>query len=230
MHTIPSSERGRANGADTPAEDRAPLRHAVVDALRELIIGRVLGPGDHLVETDLAERLDVSRGPIREALQSLHAEGWVELRPRKGAFVRRPSETEVSEIFVIRRALEAEATRLATRRMTAEYVRELREICAVGRTAVAQCDVGAVVEANSAFHLHIAENSGVRLLRERIESLNQRVRWAYKPLVRHRGFDSWEEHEAIVDAMETGAADLAAQLMRFHSDRTGDAFRQYEGE
>src|SRR4051812_39039814 len=68
-------------------ERPAPLRQAVYEALVELIVNRTLMPGQHLVEVELAEYLGVSRQPVREELQRLQTEGWVDLRPAQGAFV-----------------------------------------------------------------------------------------------------------------------------------------------
>ena len=72
------------------------------------------------MESDLAQTLGVSRGPIREALQLLQRDGLIDLRPRQGAFVHLPTLKEIEDFFDIRRALETESARLAARRTTAE--------------------------------------------------------------------------------------------------------------
>ena len=89
----------------------APLRQAVYDALAELIASGSLRPGQHLVESDLADLLGVSRQPIREALQRLQVDGWVELRPAHGAFVHVPTEQEVAQLLGVRSVLEAYSAR-----------------------------------------------------------------------------------------------------------------------
>ena len=73
-----------------PVERPAPLRQSVYEALVELVVEGRLRPGQHLVETELARQLGVSRQPVREALHRLEAEGWVDLRPNQGAFVHVP--------------------------------------------------------------------------------------------------------------------------------------------
>lgn len=80
-------------------ERPAPLRQAVFEALVEMIITRELEPGQHLVEKDLAAALGVSRQPVREALQRMHTEGWVDLRPALGAFVHIPTEAEADQLL-----------------------------------------------------------------------------------------------------------------------------------
>src|ERR1700726_3467419 len=96
-----------------PLQRPVPLRQSVYDALIDLIVGGELPPGQHMVETDLARQLGVSRQPIREALHRMEAEGWVDLRPSQGAFVHVPTDSEVDELLDVRALLEAETARLA---------------------------------------------------------------------------------------------------------------------
>lgn len=209
-----------------PLTGPRPLRHEVQDSLRELIISRVLPPGQHLVESELAARLGVSRGPVREAFQALQSQGWVELRPRRGAFVREPTPHEVDEVFAVRAALESEAARLAAERVRARELRALRRICAQGRSALEAGDEAAVVAANSDFHRGIAELSGIGLLSTYIESLDRWVRWFYRPVVQSRGKDSWDEHDRLLSALESHDCDAAALEMRRHTEHTRLAYRR----
>ena len=96
-----------------PLQRPVPLRQSVYDALISLIVGGELPSGQHMVETDLARQLGVSRQPVREALHRMEAEGWVDLRPSQGAFVHVPTDTEVDELLDVRALLEAETARLA---------------------------------------------------------------------------------------------------------------------
>jgi DNA-binding GntR family transcriptional regulator len=204
----------------SPVDRPGPLRHRVLEALRELIVVRTLAPGQHLVESELAERLNVSRGPVREALQALATQGWVDLRPGRGAFVHEPSDTEAEDVFTVRPALESEAARLAATRITADDIAELREICARGRAAVAAGDVPTVVAENSRLHHRVAQLAEVTLLYDYIDSLDQRVRWFYRPLVRRRGVASWDEHDDLIAALEAHDEEEAAQVMRWHTSQT----------
>src|ERR1044072_1929857 len=98
----------------TPVVERpAPPREAVFEGVVEMIITRELQPGQHLVEKDLADALGVSRQPVREALQRMHTEGWVDLRPALGAYVHIPTESEADQLLAARSLLEAEAAKLA---------------------------------------------------------------------------------------------------------------------
>lgn len=225
MSVVPRRTAQEGYADLVPLTRPGPLRTAVLDSLRELIIARTLAPGQHLVEAELAERLDVSRGPVREALQGLQALGWVELRPGRGAFVRDPTPPEVDEVFAVRAALEGEAAGLAAARAGRDDVAAMREICDRGRAAVAAEDEAAVVSANSELHRRIADLSGIRLLTVYIEDLDLRVRWFYKPVVRTRGTDSWDEHDRLIDAIAARDAEQATTTMRLHTDRTRVAYR-----
>ena len=108
-----------------PLERPAPLRQAVYDMLVEMIITRELQPGQHLVEHELAAQLGVSRQPVREALQRLHSDGWVDLRPALGAFVHIPTDAEADQLLAVRTLLEAESARLAAKAACAVCARPL---------------------------------------------------------------------------------------------------------
>ena len=125
----------RSGAAIQPVARPVPLRQSVYETLVDLIVNADLRPNQHLVETDLARQLGVSRQPVREALHRLQAEGWVELRPAQGAFVHVPTDQEVDELLDVRYLLEAETARLAARAATPEQVKQLREIWQNGRSA-----------------------------------------------------------------------------------------------
>ncbi|ASU83752.1 GntR family transcriptional regulator [Nocardiopsis gilva YIM 90087] len=207
----------------------APLRDAVYDAILDLITTRRLPPGQHLVETELAAHLGVSRQPVREALQRLSNESWVDLRPGYGAFVHTPTESEADQLLAVRALLEAEAARLAARNAVPEEITPLRELIAVGRSAVASDDVEAVVAANADFHRALAEASGNGVLAELAAQVDRRVRWYYTPVARTRGGSSWDEHDRLVDAVAAGDADAAADLMREHTERTRRTYHERVG-
>src|SRR5215470_13527735 len=135
-----------------PLQRPVPLRQSVYDALIDLIVGGELPPGQHLVETDLARQLGVSRQPVREALHRLEAEGWVDLRPNQGAFVHVPTDEEVDQLLDVRELLEVEAARLAARAATADDIARLRVICREGEAAVEAGDLRRFVAVNTEFH------------------------------------------------------------------------------
>lgn len=208
----------------------APLREGVYETLLELIIGRTLRPGQHLVESELAEQLGISRQPVREALQRLSTDGWVELRPGQGAFVHAPTDEEADQLLVVRSLLEAESARLAAGNATAESVAALRAVCERGVRAVDEDDVDAVVAANAELHAAIVELAGNRVLAELSAQVDRRVRWYYTPVARQRGRRSWVEHEQLIDAIEAGDGDKAAGIMREHTEHTRRSYHDRAGD
>ena len=123
-------------GLIRPVERPVPLRQSVYEALVELVVEGRLRPGQHLVETELARQLGVSRQPVREALHRLEAEGWVDLRPNQGAFVHVPTDEEVDQLLDVRELLEVETARLAAMAATDGDLARLRVICHEGEVAV----------------------------------------------------------------------------------------------
>ncbi|WP_067974505.1 GntR family transcriptional regulator [Nocardiopsis trehalosi] len=203
-----------------------PLREAVYEAILDLIITRGLPPGRHLVESELAEQLGVSRQPVREALQRLSNETWVDLRPGYGAFVHTPTESEADQLLAVRALLETESARLAARHADPAQVSLLRALWQAGVEAVDDPNVDAVVVANADFHRGVMQASGNHVLAELAAQVDRRVRWYYAPIARARGAASWDEHARIIDAIAAGDADTAAGLMREHTERTRHTYHE----
>jgi DNA-binding GntR family transcriptional regulator len=211
-----------------PLETPAPLRQQVYERLEELIIYGALEPGEHLVESRLAQRLGTSRIPVREALQLLHRDGWVDLRPRQGAFVHRPTMEEVDEVFGVRTLLEVESARLAAKAATKESIQQLRRMLNAGTKALSANDSKELVRLNSAFHARVTELGGNHVLAEVIARLDKRIRWYFAPVVTLRGRSSWEEHAELVEAVEAGDPEWAAEIMRKHADGTKAAYHLWK--
>ncbi|MEU0287716.1 GntR family transcriptional regulator [Streptomyces sp. NPDC052492] len=211
---------GLPQGAVPRLERPGPLRDRVYEALLELITTRALRPGQHLVESELAGHLGVSRQPVREALQRLNTEGWVDLRPAQGAFVHEPTEEEADQLLTVRTLLEAEAARLAASNADSEGVRALEEILAEGLGAVEADDVDAAVALNARFHAKVMELAGNAVLAELAAQVDRRVRWYYTPVARQRGAQSWVEHRELIAAIAARDEQSATRLMREHTEHT----------
>jgi DNA-binding GntR family transcriptional regulator len=230
-HPLTKAPRGPLGGITTrtgpPLVERpAPLREAVYDALVEMIITAELQPGEHLVENDLAAQLGVSRQPVREALQRMQTEGWVDLRPALGAFVHVPTDDEADQLLAARTLLEAESARLAAEHATPEQVEQLWEMHRSGEAALAADDREGVVVANAALHTHIVTMSRNKVIADLIGSVDRRVRWYYLPIARARGKDAWDEHAELIEAIAAGDSDKANDLMRRHTERTREMYHQ----
>jgi DNA-binding GntR family transcriptional regulator len=219
---------GLPQGAVPKLERPGPLRERVYEALLELITTRALQPGQHLVESELAGHLGVSRQPVREALQRLNTEGWVDLRPAQGAFVHEPTEEEADQLLTVRTLLEAEAARLAAANADQAGIDALHELLAQGNRAVASDDVDAAVALNARFHAKIMELAGNAVLAELATQVDRRVRWYYTPVARQRGHQSWIEHRDLIAAISDGDEQLATRLMREHTEHTRRSYHARE--
>jgi DNA-binding GntR family transcriptional regulator len=204
----------------------APLRQAVYDTLAEMIASGALKPGQHLVESELAEHLGVSRQPIREALQRLAGDGWVELRPAYGAYVHVPTAEEIAQLLGVRSVLEAYSAREAAQHATEERTARLRALQAAGMAALTAGDESGLVAANADLHGYIVQMSDNRVLAELISQVERRVRWYYIAIARPRGEAAWQEHDGVIKAIAAGDAGLAEQLMRVHTERTAEFYRK----
>ena len=208
-----------------PLTQAPVLRDQVYAALEELIINRTLRPGERLLEAELAEQLEVSRNPVREALTILAHAGWVDLRPRHGAVVHTPTPKEIEDFFQIRRALEEEGARLAARKATESDVAQLRRLWEKGLAAVDAGDGAATAKANSTFHDYVSRLADNRVLDEVLGLMKKRLRWYFAPVARMRGRASWDEHAELVDALAANDGERAAAVMRAHSEATATLYR-----
>ncbi|WP_306986474.1 GntR family transcriptional regulator [Streptomyces canus] len=209
-------------------ERPGPLRDRVYGALLELITTRALQPGQHLVESELAGHLGVSRQPVREALQRLNTEGWVDLRPAQGAFVHEPTDEEADQLLTVRTLLEAEAARLAAANAGSAGIAVLEELCAQGERAVAADDVDAAVALNARLHATIMELAGNAVLAELAGQVDRRVRWYYTPIARQRGRQSWIEHRELIAAIADRDEERATAVMRRHTEHTRKMYHDRE--
>ncbi len=198
------------------------LREAIEE---EVATGKLL-PGTHLDEIELAQRFGVSRTPIREALSMLAGEGLVEIRPRRGAVVAQVTPQRLVEMFEVMAELEALCARLAARRMTDADLRALEEAHERCRTAAAGRDSDAYFYANEHFHQAVYNAGHNGFLGDQALSLQRKVR-PYRRLqlrVRNRVQRSFEEHQAILDALKEGDAEKAVAAIRGHVVVQGERF------
>lgn len=221
---------GLPQGTVPRLERPGPLRERVYEALLELITTRALRPGRHLVESQLAGQLGVSRQPVREALQRLNTEGWVDLRPAQGAFVREPTGEEADHLLSVRTLLEAEAARLAAADSGSAGIAVLEALCAKGERAVADDDVDLAVATDAEFRAKVMELAGNPVLAELAAQVDRRVRWYCTPVARSRGKESWAEHRDLVAAISAHDGQAAASVIRARTERTGAAYEERVGQ
>ena len=209
-------------------EDKWLLRERVAAAIRSSITGGELEPGARLREERLADEHGVSRVPVREALRQLAAEGFVEIRPNRGAVVAHLSPDEAAGLLEVREVLEALVARQAAERRTADHIAALRDVLARAAAADGANGVRELVTLNGEFHAVLAEASGNPVAAQLIQQLRSRIDWVYAADVAGQAAASWAEHAAIVEAVADGDPIRAEALVRAHLRRAQGVFRHVD--
>ncbi len=189
----------------------------IVQALTRAIVEHRLAPGVKLVEQKLADHFGVSRTLVRQALYQLENQRLVVIEPARGAFVASPSIEEASQVFHVRRMLEAEMTRHFAEQATPEMIKALREHVAQEKKAIAQDNAPGRIELLGDFHVRMADLIGNQVLAELLSDLISRcalITLMYQST--HAAQESNHQHEQIVQALAQGKAELAVQLMDAH--------------
>jgi GntR family transcriptional regulator of gluconate operon len=218
-------------GAATLRPIQAPksLAEDAADLIREQILAGGFSQGEHLVEARIAEQLNVSRGPVREAFKLLRAEGLLEEEPRRGTFVVSLSPADVREIYGLRAAIEGRAARLMAGAEDGEARRELRSLYETLAAAIREGDAASVFRRDLEFHDGLCRLSGNARLHE--------VFGRYVPMLRallrldERVYTSFDEvaleHLPLVEAIEAGDAERAAAIAEEHCDHAGELIAAY---
>lgn len=198
----------------------------VREALEELIVEGHFANGARLDEVILAERFQVSRTPLREAFQALAASGFIELRPRRGAFVRFPALDEVIEMFDVMAEIEAVCGRYAARRMTSDDHAAIQSALGACEAAAMADDLDGYYRANHDFHHLIYRAGGNRFLAGEAERLHRRLKPFRRLQLRWRGRmqESLLEHRDILAALVSGDEARAGAALRAHVAVQGDRF------
>ena len=200
-----------------------PRPVGVLERLRALILTGEYGPDERLIEEQLAERLGVSRTPVRQALTMLEAEGLVEITPNRGATVCSFSIEDVWDIYDLRAVLEGHAARRAAGRIERRELERLRELAREMEGLPGQFDdheeeIRALVALNQEFHGTIVEASRNRRL-ERLINRTVEIPLMFKAFywyTLHERTISNHYHRQILEALENGDADRAEIIMREH--------------
>lgn len=204
--------------ARQPRLENLTLWQRVYEHLRTEILDGGLEPGTELLEVALSEQLGVSRGPLREAMGRLAAEGLVTVRPRRGAVVRELSEAEFLELYEVREAIEWQAVRLAVPRLSPGELEALAEINRRMDGHAGRGEVELFFQENLEFHGRLLAACGNAKLREVYRQLlDQMHRYRMRSLTLRGNLQrSVSEHAAILRAAKRGDAERAAQLMADH--------------
>jgi DNA-binding GntR family transcriptional regulator len=197
---------------------RLTLSEQISNRLRDMIIQNQLSPGDRIRERDICKELEVSRTPLREALQKLASEGLIELVPNRGAVITAPSAEEIADMLQVLGVLEAFAGERACESVTQEEINEIKALQYEMLAAFSRGDRLAYFKLNQRIHFSIVKAARSDTLLSMHERLNARLyRIRYQSNLRN---ELWggavNEHNNIMAALEERDAKKLSTLLRQH--------------
>lgn len=197
-----------------------PLRDVVFNTLRQEILTGKLKPGERLMEIHLANKLGVSRTPIREAIRKLELEGLVLMMPRRGAEVAQISWKSLKDVLEVRRTLDVFAIELACERITFRELALLEAACESFDETVKTKDTRKIAEADVAFHDIIVASTGNERLIQLVSNLSEQMyRYRFEYIQ-----DSAEhptlvrEHRQMYESVRNKDKEAAADVVKKHID------------
>ncbi len=206
-------------------DEYLPLRDVVFNTLRQQILTGELKPGERLMEIHLANKLGVSRTPIREAIRKLELEGLVIMIPRRGAEVAQITWKNLKDVLEVRRALDVLSIELACERMTITEQEALLQACKDFETATKTEDVRGIAAADVVLHDIIVKSTGNNRLIQLVNNLSEqmyRYRFEYlKDTSSHPGLV--EEHYHIYQSIVKKDVKAATDAVKKHVDNQEDA-------
>lgn len=211
-----------------PITRPSSLKQTVLERLRESIITGELELGQPLSERVLAERLNVSKTPVREAIAQLRVEGLVLVYPQRGAFVFTPTTADVVEMCELRQALEAAALKMAIKRHPGQTVAELAAIVARMESARRDNDRLAYLREDSNFHKALFASCGNQLMMQTYDMQTGKISALRTHLARRPGHteSSFEEHKGILQAVRDRDPERALAILDTHIGRTRLTYTQ----
>ncbi len=198
-----------------------PLRDVAFETLRQAILRGELKPGERLMEIHLAQRLGVSRTPVREAIRKLELEGLVKMIPRKGAVVAEITISDLEDVLEVRLALEKLAVRLVCRSITGEQLAQMRRLSDEFKKTLRGSDLAVCAQTDMNFHEAIYNATGNRRLVQILNNLREqmyRYRMEYLKDRQSHGM-LVKEHEEILSALEQRDEEKATAVTRGHIER-----------
>lgn len=209
------------------SEAYLPLRDVVFHTLRDSILKGELEPGERLMEIHLANKLGVSRTPIREAIRMLEQEGLAVTYPRRGAQVAKMTEKDLQDVLEIRDALDELAAKSAIKNITPEAISELKETMTAFKEAAYRGDIREVAAADEKFHNIIYQAADNPKLLVIIHNLREQMyRYRYEYVKDNANYERiLKEHEEIILGLEKKDAGYVRERMHAHLENQVEAVR-----
>lgn len=205
-----------------PMTESRPIREIAYDVLKKAIITGEIPAGERIVETDYADRLHISRTPLREALRKLERDGLVEYVMRRGVVVRAFTIEDIEQIYTIRNALEMLTLPAIVDNATPADIASLRDKLAQMDVLQAQEDFEALSLLARAFHSELTAISGQKRILRVIEGQDEYIRRFSAMSIKHenRRESAHQEHYKLVEYVEQKKLDEFTALMKAHIERS----------
>ena len=210
------------------ANSYLPLREEVFNTLRDQILKGELSPGDRLMEIHLAEKLGVSRTPVREAIHMLEREGLAITIPRRGAQVAKMTEKDLSDVLEVREILDELAITKACANVDDEVIKKLDASVENFKAAIRTDDPKAIVEEDEHFHRIIYEAADNPRLLSIVDNLKEQMyRFRFEYIREEKNYDKLiSEHERMIECLKTGDVSGVKEAMHTHLKNQMDAVRR----
>lgn len=179
-------------------------------------------PGDKLSEVGIATELGFGRSPVRTAFSRLQSEGWIEISPQSGTFVRGLSDNEITEILEARFVLEPYLAGRAAKMISDHELVRLRQAFTAFGERVSTDRLDDYLELDLQFHLAIYKAAGNQLIAGILVNLIDKIRWIRRGSAAYpvRVNDAFDEIHSVLDALEARDAEAASAAMRTHIEKT----------
>lgn len=203
---------------ETDSADKSSLRGRVFNQIREAILEGEYKPGDVLRESTIAQKMNVSRTPVREAIRQLELEGLVHSIPNKETIVSGITNEDVHDILMIRTRLEGLAARYAAERITDKEIKEMEEVLALTEFYVSREDINELKGLDHKFHEIMYKATDSKILNHVLSDFHDYIQNARKTSIATPGRAKrlLQEHHDIYEAIKQRDADQAEKLLNQH--------------
>jgi DNA-binding GntR family transcriptional regulator len=203
-------------------KETGSLTERTYQVLRRDILTCALEPGSEISEADIADRLSISKTPVREALGRLRVEGFVKTFPRRGYQIVPLTIADMDELFDVRTIVEGGCGEMASERITADELDRLAELADASYDRATSANLDKFISANRDFHMAIANAAGNRRLQELVFKLLDELERFFYIGARKRDLNTevHSDHHRIVEVLRERDPEAARQIMMEHNEAT----------
>ncbi|GGF93105.1 GntR family transcriptional regulator [Paenibacillus abyssi] len=210
-----------------PIDRQLTTKERVYKEIKDVILNGHISSEEIFTEVKMANLLNTSRTPVREALQDLIKEGLIFTIPRKGMAVRKVTESEIEQIFLLRTSIESEIILKLTEIITPEQLEELHQICNEQEEAMSQDDEITFIKLDQCFHMKLTKLVDYQLIEQVLLNLHNLSQLIGLRAIKksNRMMEVLAEHREIIKSMEMKHGELAAKSMMDHLNKTKNSVK-----